>query len=85
MAYAGYGVWALVGQQLISAIALCIIMWFTVKWRPKLLFSLTRVKELFSLEALGYGRQDKKNSSRGIGRGECFVFPSTQRSIESSG
>jgi teichuronic acid exporter len=48
MAYMGYGVWALVGQQLTSIIALCIIMWFTVKWRPKLLFSLKRVKELFS-------------------------------------
>ena len=48
MAYTGYGVWALVGQQLTSIIALCAIMWLTVKWRPKLLFSLTRVKELFS-------------------------------------
>jgi teichuronic acid exporter len=48
MAYTGYGVWALVGQQLTSIIALCAIMWFTVKWRPKLLFSLARVKELFS-------------------------------------
>ena len=48
MAYAGYGVWALVGQQLTSIIALCAIMWLTVKWRPRLLFSLTRVKELFS-------------------------------------
>jgi teichuronic acid exporter len=48
MAYTGYGVWALVAQQLTSIIALCLIMWFTVKWRPKLLFSVTRVKELFS-------------------------------------
>ena len=42
MAYAGHGVWALVGQQLTSIIALCLIMWFTVKWRPKLLFSVSR-------------------------------------------
>jgi teichuronic acid exporter len=48
MAYVGYGVWALVGQQLTSIIVLCLIMWFTVKWRPKLLFSLTQVRELFS-------------------------------------
>ena len=48
MAYSGYGVWALVGQQLTSIMALCLFMWFTVKWRPKLLFSLIRVKELFS-------------------------------------
>lgn len=48
MAYASFGVWALVSQQLTSSIVLCIIMWFSVKWRPKLQFSLTRVKELFS-------------------------------------
>lgn len=48
MAYAGYGVWALVGQQLTSIITLCIMLWFTVRWRPKLLFSLKNVKELFS-------------------------------------
>jgi len=56
MAYAGYGVWALVGQQLTSIIALCAIMWLTVKWRPKLLFSLTRVKIiLIWLETPGIG------------------------------
>ncbi len=48
MAYTGYGVWALVGQQMTSIVALCGIMWFTVRWRPKLIFSLARVKELFS-------------------------------------
>jgi teichuronic acid exporter len=48
MAYSGFGVWALVGQQLTSMMALCIIMWFTVKWRPRLLFSLARAKGLFS-------------------------------------
>ncbi len=48
MAYTGYGVWALVGQQMTSIVALCGIMWFTVRWRPKLIFSLVRVKELFS-------------------------------------
>lgn len=48
MAYVGYGVWALVGQQLTSNIAICIIMWFTVKWRPILLFSLSRLEGLFS-------------------------------------
>ena len=48
MAYTGYGVWALVGQQFTAITVLCAIMWLTVKWRPKLLFSLARVKELFS-------------------------------------
>ncbi len=48
MAYMDYGVWALVGQQLTNQFAVCIMMWFTVKWRPKLLFSFKRIKILFS-------------------------------------
>lgn len=48
LAYMGYGVWALVAQQLINNVLICIILWFTVKWRPKLVFSLGRVKALFS-------------------------------------
>lgn len=48
LAYRGLGIWALVWQQLLNQLFLCIIMWFTVKWRPHLLFSFTRVKKLFS-------------------------------------
>lgn len=47
-AYSGLGVWALVAQQLSYQLALTIILWFTVKWRPHLLFSFSRVKKLFS-------------------------------------
>lgn len=48
MAYTGYGVWALVGQQISNQLFGTLILWFTVKWRPHLLFSLKRVKALFS-------------------------------------
>lgn len=48
LAYAGYGTWALVWQQLSNSLFLCLIMWITVKWRPKLLFSLDRLSKLFS-------------------------------------
>lgn len=48
LAYMGYGVWALVAQQLINNVLTCLILWITVKWRPKLLFSIERVKVLFS-------------------------------------
>lgn len=47
-AYSGLGVWALVLQQLTSQLAVAIILWFTVKWRPHLTFSITRLKSLFS-------------------------------------
>jgi teichuronic acid exporter len=48
MAYTGFGVWALVGQQISNQLFVTMILWFTVRWRPKLLFSLGRVKRLFS-------------------------------------
>ncbi|MGN0521684.1 MAG: lipopolysaccharide biosynthesis protein [Eubacterium sp.] len=48
MAYFGFGVWALVVQQLSNAMVDTIILWFTVKWRPKLMFSFKRFKALFS-------------------------------------
>lgn len=48
MAYMGYGVWALVGQQLTNTALGTIILWITVQWRPKFIFSLQRLKGLFS-------------------------------------
>ncbi len=48
MAYAGYGVWALVGQQLVNMGVGTVILWFVVRWRPKWMFSFSRLKGLFS-------------------------------------
>lgn len=48
MAYAGFGVWTLVAQQIISQMLITVILWFTVKWRPGLFFSFKRVGILFS-------------------------------------
>ena len=39
MAYMGYGVWALVLQFLVDGFIDMTVLWFTVRWRPKLLFS----------------------------------------------
>lgn len=47
MAYSGYGVWALVGQYLTNTTIDTIILWFTVKWRPELVFSIKRMRILF--------------------------------------
>ena len=44
----GFGIWSLVAQQLLNTFLICIIMWFTVKWRPSLSFSFERWKGLFS-------------------------------------
>ncbi len=48
MAYGGLGVWSLVGHQLTNQLMVTIILWHTVKWRPKLIFSIRRLSNLFS-------------------------------------
>jgi O-antigen/teichoic acid export membrane protein len=48
MAYMGFGVWALVAQQLVNITIDTIIIWLAVKWRPIKAFSLKRLKGLFS-------------------------------------
>ena len=48
MAYRGYGVWALVVQQILNSATDTVILWITVKWRPKRMFSFQRLKELLS-------------------------------------
>ncbi len=47
MAYLGFGVWALVLSQLANNLVCTIILWFTVAWRPKKLFSIKRINVLF--------------------------------------
>ena len=48
MAYMGFGVWALVCQSLLNATVDTIILWITVKWHPKWMFSFERLKGLYS-------------------------------------
>ena len=48
MAYFGFGVWALVAQQLFNTAMDTLILWITVKWRPKKVFSVQRLKVLFN-------------------------------------
>lgn len=48
LAIKGFGVWALVFQQLTNTTIDTIILWLTVKWRPKFKFSLARLKTLYA-------------------------------------
>lgn len=48
MALAGFGAWALIGQNLSNNLIDTIVLWVTVKWRPIKAFSLKRLKGLFS-------------------------------------
>lgn len=48
MAKRGYGVWALVAQNLFNKTVDTIILWITVRWRPQWRFSWERLKKLYS-------------------------------------
>lgn len=48
MVFMGYGVWALVGQNLVSTIANTIVLIYIVHWKPSFMFSKQRFYSLFS-------------------------------------
>ena len=48
LAFSGCGVWALVAQQLSNTMIDTLILWITVKWKPKKEFSWKRLRTLFS-------------------------------------
>ena len=47
MAYQGYGVWALVTQNILTAFIPALVFWFFIKWRPIWTFSWKSFRELF--------------------------------------
>lgn len=47
LAYTGYGVWALVVQQISTALISTSVLWLLSTWRPTLVFSVKSFKELF--------------------------------------
>lgn len=47
-AYRGLGIWALVAQYVLNITVDTIILWIIVKWRPKKMFSFTRLISLYS-------------------------------------
>lgn len=47
IAIQGFGVWALVCQQLSSAFATVLLLWYYSKWKPKYVFSWKSFKELY--------------------------------------
>jgi O-antigen/teichoic acid export membrane protein len=46
-ATAGWGVWSLVVQQLVTQGVACVVLWLSTAWRPRPRFSSTRAKRLF--------------------------------------
>ena len=48
LAYQGFGVWALVGQQLLNAFFCVTLFWWFSKWRPQLIYSWKSFHKLFA-------------------------------------
>ena len=48
MAYKGFGVWTLVYPNLIAGLFNIVLLWFHVRWLPKLVFSWKSFKAMFS-------------------------------------
>jgi PST family polysaccharide transporter len=51
MAFAGYGVWSLVGQNLVRGLVGVIVLWRASNWRPGLKVSKKHYRELFTFGA----------------------------------
>ena len=48
LAIMGVGAWALIAQYIVNAAIDTIVLWFSIDWRPEWVFSIDRVKRLFS-------------------------------------
>ncbi|MEC4805647.1 MAG: lipopolysaccharide biosynthesis protein [Jaaginema sp. PMC 1079.18] len=48
MAFSGFGVWSLVGQQFLFESVSVLVMWQAVDWRPKFNFSWQHFRDLFA-------------------------------------
>lgn len=48
MAIGGFGVWAMVGQQIIYYFALMIVLFYTVSWKPAKVFCFENLRTLFA-------------------------------------
>ena len=56
LAAAGFGAWAIVGQQLATVTASTVLLWMLAPWRPKLRFSLGELRGLGSFTGNVFGQ-----------------------------
>jgi len=57
MAFKGFGVWALVAQQLCKDVLALVLLWKISNWRPRFEFSWKHLKELLSFSIPNFGAQ----------------------------
>jgi len=65
LSISGFGVWSLVLGYLVSIATEVLLLWYLSKWKPKLIFSISSFKELFSFginvwlfNFVNYGREN---------------------------
>lgn len=82
MAFYGWGVWSLVGQQLLSVALSCGYLWLAVRWRPRLRISRRHLRDLygFSLgitanDVLAFFTQKSDQTLVGYGFGSAGLGP----------
>ncbi len=52
MAVTGFGVWALVGQQLVTGVVELAVLWGVSTWRPRLRFSMATAREVLGFAGM---------------------------------
>jgi O-antigen/teichoic acid export membrane protein len=55
LAAGGYGAWAIIGQQLILAVASTFFLWHFSRWRPRFVYSLASLRRLAGFSANVFG------------------------------
>ncbi|MCZ6836564.1 MAG: MOP flippase family protein [Planctomycetota bacterium] len=60
LAFAGFGVWALISQILLRNLLLTIAFWGQTRWSPRWMFSVTALREMlaYSVHVLGFQTAD---------------------------
>jgi PST family polysaccharide transporter len=57
LAYLGYGVWALVVQQIVRDLTALVLLWTLSRWRPRFAFSWNHLKDLMSFSTHNFVAQ----------------------------
>jgi teichuronic acid exporter len=57
LAFTGFGIWALVWQQLSRDLLSCTLLWRINSWRPRFRFSMTHLRQLMNFSSLNFAAQ----------------------------
>ena len=67
LALAGFGAWAIVGQQLGEAVVSTVLLWYLARWRPSLTFSIASVRRLGGFAGTVFAENILYQAGRNVG------------------